>query len=63
MKSTYNVTGADGYSFDEIAAELGLSRCYVQQIYHRALAKLHRECRRRGISAADVLGMPVGMWS
>jgi hypothetical protein len=43
-------------TFTAIADDMGISRSRVMQIYFRALDKMLRECKRRGIDAADVLG-------
>jgi hypothetical protein len=51
----------DGPSLRQIAAALGLSPARVQQILTRALYKLKRECRRRGIDASCIMGKPVSM--
>jgi DNA-directed RNA polymerase specialized sigma24 family protein len=40
---------------EEIAQALGISRQAVSQTVQRALLKLRRELRRRGVRARDVL--------
>lgn len=48
--------GADGCSFQEIGDALGISRTRAEQLYHRAIGKVWRECRRLGIDGAEVFG-------
>ncbi len=43
-----------GMSTEEIARTLGVSRQAVSQTVQKALAKLQRELRRRGIRASDL---------
>lgn len=49
-----------GASFEEIGIAVGVTRQRAQQICYRALDKLYAECKRRGISAADIIGRRTG---
>ena len=44
----------DGMTNDEIAKALGISRQAVSQTVQKALIKLRRELRQRGIRASDL---------
>ena len=44
----------NGMTNDEIAKALGISRQAVSQTVQKALVKLRRELRRRGIRASDL---------
>ena len=44
----------DGMTNEEIAKTLGISRQAVSQTVQKALLKLRRELRRRGIRASDL---------
>lgn len=52
--------GEDGLTTEEIAALEHVSPSRIRTIIARALAKLRRECVRRGIRPEDVLGQPMG---
>lgn len=47
-------TDRDGMTNEEIAIALGVSRQAVSQTVQKALVKLRRELRRRGIRASDL---------
>jgi len=61
VKSNYNTASQDGYSFDEIAVELGISRQRAQQMYHCALRKLRRECLKHGLEPGVILSQRASM--
>ena len=46
----------DGATFSQIGLALGISRSRVEQIYHRAIKKLWRECKRQGIDPGMIIG-------
>lgn len=50
-----------GSTFDDIAIELGVSRQRAEQIYHRAIDKLRRACRRHGIDGSAAIGAAESM--
>lgn len=47
-------------SFAEIGKACGISETHAKWICYQAIKKLRRECKRLGISPADILGMPLG---
>lgn len=56
---TQSIGGRDDegeMTFEEIGAEVGLSRERVRIVYLRALTKLRRECDRIGIDPSDIIG-------
>lgn len=68
LKSERNESGTryahapeDGATFGEIADDLGLSRQATQRIFYSALAKVTRECKRRGIDASMIVGRGFSM--
>ena len=52
----YGHVDADGASFQVIGDAIGVSKTRAEQIYHKAIAKVWRECRRLGIDANDIVG-------
>jgi len=48
-------------SFAEIGKACGISETHAKWICYQAIKKLRRECKRLGISPADILGMPRSM--
>jgi AraC-like DNA-binding protein len=63
MRKVGTAVGRDdgGPTLREIADEVGVSPARVQQIIAKALYKLRRECRRRGIDASWITGKPLSM--
>jgi single-stranded DNA-specific DHH superfamily exonuclease len=51
----------EGATFAQIGLALGISRTRVEQIYERAILKLHRECTKRGLDANLILGRGFSM--
>ena len=47
-------------TFAEIGRELGISEFCAKWTFYQAIKKLRRECKRLGISPADILGAPLG---
>lgn len=48
-------------TYEDIAAELGVSREMVRIIMARAIRKLRAACRKAGIDASDITGAPRSM--
>ena len=48
-------------TFEEIAAELGISRERARHIYLRALMKLQRQCDKMGMDASMIIGRGFSM--
>lgn len=48
-------------TFKEIGLALGISEFAAKWTYQTAMRKIARECRRQGLSADDIVGMPQSM--
>lgn len=48
-------------TFAEIGRALGITEYHAKWLCYSALRKLQRECKRRGIDVADIIGKPRSM--
>jgi hypothetical protein len=48
-------------TFREIGRRTGIHPKTVEYVFYNALTKLKRECIRRGIDVADIIGRPQSM--
>lgn len=54
-RALYLHADAEGMTFQEIGDAMGISRTRAEQIYYRAMSKMHKECVRRGIDPSMII--------